>query len=93
MKIKFRNLVLALKDQLPLRRLIRNVIKGHIIGLISKRSHLNGSGNQKVKYNTKKSAMKSAEHMSKKHGVHFSNYKCIWCDGYHIGKNSDNKTI
>jgi len=29
--------------------------------------------------------------MSKKHGVHFSNYKCIFCDGYHLGKNRDNK--
>ena len=29
--------------------------------------------------------------MEKKHGVHFSVYKCAWCDGWHIGKNSENK--
>lgn len=42
-------------------------------------------------YNTKASATKAAESMSKKHGVWFSNYKCLHCDGYHIGKNRDNK--
>ena len=30
--------------------------------------------------------------MSKKHNTHFSFYKCLFCDGYHIGKNRDNKT-
>ena len=25
------------------------------------------------------------------HGTHFSTYKCLFCDGYHIGKNRDNK--
>ena len=34
---------------------------------------------------------KAAEAMGKKHGVHFSVYKCAWCDGWHIGKNSENK--
>lgn len=42
-------------------------------------------------YNTKETAIKSANAMSKKNGVYFSNYKCIFCDGYHIGKNRDNK--
>ena len=30
--------------------------------------------------------------MGKKHNTHFSYYKCLFCDGYHIGKNRDNKT-
>ncbi len=38
-------------------------------------------------YNTKKTAIKSANSMAKKKGVHFSNYKCLYCNGYHIGKN------
>lgn len=40
---------------------------------------------------TKEDALKVAAKMSAKHGVHFSAYKCLFCDGYHIGKNRDNK--
>lgn len=29
--------------------------------------------------------------MGDKYGTHFSYYKCLFCDGYHIGKNRDNK--
>ena len=42
-------------------------------------------------YNTIESARKAAESMEKKKKVHFSVYKCVFCDGYHIGKNRDNK--
>jgi hypothetical protein len=42
-------------------------------------------------YNTKASAEKAARAMTEKHGVWFSNYKCLHCDGYHVGKNRDNK--
>lgn len=42
-------------------------------------------------YNTVEGAKKAAEAMSKKRGVHFSYYKCLFCDGYHVGKNRDNK--
>ena len=40
---------------------------------------------------TRKGAWRAAEAMGKKHGVHFSVYKCAWCDGWHIGKNAQNK--
>ena len=89
--MKLRNLILAFKDQLPLSRLIRNIKKGHLIGLFSKRSHENASGKPKISYGSKASAQKAAEEMKRKRGAYFSNYKCIWCDGYHIGKNSENK--
>ena len=36
-------------------------------------------------------AQKAAEKMSHKHGVHFSVYKCLHCDGWHVGRNKDNK--
>ena len=55
------------------------------------RSHFRDNGNPKVIYNTKETATKSALKLTEKHGVWFSNYKCIWCDGYHIGKNRANK--
>ena len=49
------------------------------------------NGKLKVMYNTKESALKAAESMKKKMNKHFSVYKCIFCDGYHLGKNRDNK--
>ena len=67
-------------------------VTGYALGLFFKRSHYREDGQSKVSYNTKETALKSAEAMSKKKGVHFSTYKCIYCDGYHIGKNRDNKT-
>lgn len=42
-------------------------------------------------YNTKETAQKAADSMKKKMNKHFSVYKCIYCDGYHLGKNRDNK--
>lgn len=42
-------------------------------------------------YPTKEAALKAAEKMGNKHGVHFSVYKCLYCDGWHCGKNRENK--
>lgn len=89
--MKLRNIFLALKDQMPISRFFRNLRKGHLIGLFSKRSHENASGKPKISYGSKASATKAAAAMMKKRGAYFSNYKCVWCDGYHIGKNSENK--
>ena len=89
--MKLRNIYLALKDQLPLSRFIRNLRKGHLIGLFSKRSHENADGKTKISYGSKASAIKAAQAMTKKRGVYFSIYKCVHCDGFHIGKNSENK--
>ena len=76
---------------MPLSRFFRNLRKGHLIGLFSKRSHENADGKPKIQYGSKVSAMKAAEAMMKKRDAYFSNYKCVHCDGYHIGKNSENK--
>jgi len=89
--MKLRNIFLALKDQMPISRFFRNLRKGHLIGLFSKRSHENASGKPKISYSSKAAATKAAAAMMKKRGAYFSNYKCVWCDGYHIGKNSENK--
>ena len=62
-------------------------------GAFSINSHINQhTGKSKVMYNTFVIALKSAEAMSKKHNTHFSTYKCLFCDGYPIRKNRDNKT-
>jgi hypothetical protein len=89
--VKIRNIILALKDQGPFTRFCRNLWKGHLFGLMSKRSHFRDNGNAKVMYNTKVTAQKAADSMMKKQGKYFSNYKCLWCDGYHLGKNRENK--
>lgn len=91
--MKLNNLILALKGQLPLKRAFRNFfITGNAWGMFSKNSHINqSSGKEKGKYGSYESAKKAADKMSEKKGVHFSVYKCVFCDGYHIGKNRDNK--
>ena len=92
-KMKLKNLILALKEQGPLKRAFRNFfITGNAWGLFHINSHIRQDTQQaKVMYNTKETALKSAESMKKKRGVHFSVYKCIYCDGYHLGKNRENK--
>lgn len=87
--MKIRNLWLAFLDQGPPIRFLRNLFKGHFVGLFHINSHISrGTGKPKVVYNTKETARRSALAMSVKKGVWFSNYKCLHCDGYHIGKNS-----
>lgn len=84
----FRNTFLVIKDQMPLSRFIRNFfLTRNAWGLFYKSSHISqGTNLPKVKYNTKKSADKAALAMMRKQNVWFSNYKCLRCDGYHVGK-------
>ena len=91
--MKRKNLILALKDQLPLKRAFINFfITGNAWGLFSINSHIRfDTQKEKVMYNTRETALKAAESMGKKMGVHFSVYKCAFCDGYHLGKNRENK--
>jgi len=91
--MKIRNLLLALQDQGPFKRFVRNfIVTGHAWGLFHKNSHISqGSGKPKVEYGSKATAEKAAKKMSEKYGRYFSNYKCIHCDGYHIGRNRDNR--
>lgn len=91
-KIKISNLILGLKEQLPLNRAFKNFfITGNALGLFSIRSHQREDGKLKVMYNTKETAQKAADSMGKKMNKHFSVYKCIYCNGYHLGKNRENK--
>jgi len=89
--MKLINLYKGLMDQMPLSRFIRNLRTGNVLGLFYKRSHFREDGTSKVGYKTKETAIKVAGKMSEKKGVHFSNYKCIFCDDYHLGRNRDNK--
>lgn len=87
--MRARNFFLALRYQLPLARMFRNfVITRNAWGLFHQNSHIaQGSGKPKVMYNTLPSAVKAAASMQKKHGGTFRPYKCMFCDGFHIGKN------
>lgn len=91
--MKIKNLVLGIIDQGPLKRAFRNFfITRNAWGLFHINSHQRqDNGKLKVMYNTKVSALKASEALEKKKGVHFSVYKCIYCDGYHLGKNRENK--
>lgn len=86
--MKFRNVYLTLKDQLPWQRLIRNLVTGNIKRVFSIRAHQREDGTPKIAYSSTKSATKAANSMMKKHPSSiFKVYKCPRCDGYHIGKN------
>jgi hypothetical protein len=78
---------------MPLKRFIKNfLITRNAWGLFHVNSHINQRTlNPKVNYNTKETAVKGAISMSKKYKKHFNPYKCLHCDGYHLGKNRDNK--
>lgn len=91
--MKLKNLLSALKFQLPLRRFFRNfVITRNAWGLFHKNSHINQStGKLKVSYPTLISALKAQDSMQRKHGRPFSVYKCIYCDGFHIGGNRNSR--
>ncbi len=94
--MKLKNLYLALKEQLPLKRFLRNFfVTGNAWGMFSKASHEKQVNEHtvrlKVIYNSKESALKAAQAMSKKTGGYFSAYKCVFCDGWHIGKNRNTK--
>ena len=91
--MKLKNIIRALWEQGPPRRAFRNFfVTGNAWGLLHVNSHMRqDTGKLKVMYNTKKSAQKAADSMKRKQGKHFSVYKCMYCDGYHLGKNRDNK--
>lgn len=92
-KIKWRNFRIWFADQVKRKVWFRNFfITRNAWGAFSINSHINQhTEKEKVCYNTVEGAKKAADSMSKKRNAHFSYYKCLFCDGYHIGKNRDNK--
>lgn len=93
MKVKIKNIILALYEQGPIKRAYHNfIVTRNAWGMFYISSHQRqDNGKLKVMYNTKESAQKAADSMKKKMNKHFSVYKCVFCDGYHLGKNRDNK--
>lgn len=94
MKLRLRkNIIPWLRDQLSRPLWFRNFfITRNAWAAFSVNSHIRKSnGEPKVAYPTKDAALKAAEKMGSKYGVHFSVYKCLYCDGWHCGKNRENK--
>lgn len=91
--MKTKNFILAAWNQLTRKGAWRNIFVTHnAFGIFSQHSHISRrTGKQKIAYPSKTVVEKAAGAMGKKHGVHFSVYKCAWCDGWHIGKNRENK--
>ena len=91
--MSFKNCISAIWNQLTRKGAWRNIFVTHnAFGIFCEYSHISRrSGEPKIPYPNKKVALRAAEAMGKKHGVHFSVYKCAWCDGWHIGKNAQNK--
>ena len=92
-RITLKNFCIWAWDQIKRKRFFYNMfISRNAWGAFSINSHMNQhTGEPKITYHTKKTACKCAEKMSVKRNAHFSYYKCLYCDGYHIGKNRDNK--
>lgn len=94
-KIKLRNVWIWLKELHQRGTLFRAFfITRNAFGSFHINSHISQStGLPKVCYNHESSAKKSAEAMTKKKGEYFSYYKCLFCNGYHIGKPMNRKPI
>lgn len=82
-----KNIFLALKGQLPWKRFFRSFfLTGNGWGLFSIHSHLNKrTGRPKIRYDSLEAAQRAAADLRCKFGGCISAYKCIYCDGYHIG--------
>ena len=88
-KISFKNSILAIWNQLTSETFLSHIMPLEYSASIA--IFLVVAEPPKIPYPNKKVALRAAEAMGKKHGVHFSIYKCAWCDGWHIGKNAQNK--
>ena len=88
-----RNLILAIYDQLIRPKALRHIFITHnAFGIFSRYSHIaRQSRKPKIAYPSREAASQAATAMERKYGVHYSVYKCAWCDGWHIGKNRQNK--
>lgn len=56
-----------------------------VLGLLSKRSHLNSKGNPKQQFDTRDAANKAALHMGKHTGREYDVYRCLRCRKFHFG--------
>ncbi len=89
-KIKYSELLIWLKDQLSHPR---TLFKRKSWGVFSEYSHIRRSDRRpKIASHSKHKALEVAKSMTEKYGGEYSIYKCLYCNGWHIAKES-NQTI
>lgn len=86
--MKIKNIFLWLREKLSDPHFFRNLFSYRKMwGAFSIYSHKRRSdGKPNISYSSHKKAVKAAESMSRKYGVPFIAYKCLFCDGWHIAK-------
>ena len=88
-----KNLILAVFNQLTRPNAFRNIfVTRNAFGIFSIYSHVSRrTGMPKVAYLSMHDALSAADLMCREYGAHYSVYKCAWCNGWHIGKNTQNR--
>ena len=89
--MKIKNIFLWLREKLSDPHFFRNLFSYRKMwGAFSIYSHQRRSdGKPNISYSSRKKAVKAAESMSRKYGVPFIAYKCLFCDGWHIAKEAE----
>ena len=92
-KIRLRYLWTWLADQLGQPGWFRRFfVKGNAWGAFSIYSHIQKSdGKPKIQFPLQAQAQKNANKLSEGIGVPFTLYKCLFCDGWHVAKDSSAK--
>lgn len=52
----------------------------------NERMHLNWDGTSKRRYHTRSEARAAAKRLRRETGRIYKPYKCLFCDGYHFGR-------
>lgn len=91
--MNLKNFFKAIIFQLKKTNAFKNIFITHnAFGIFSINSHINQHTKlPKISYSTIEKAIKASQKMSEKKNCHFSVYKCAYCNGYHIGRNKENK--
>lgn len=89
--MKIKNVFLWLREKLSAPHFFRNLFSYRKMwGAFSIYSHQRRSdGKPNISYSSHKKAVKAAESMSRKYGVPFIAYKCLFCDGWHVAKDAE----
>lgn len=89
-EIRYRNLKIWFTELLERQNVWKQLFDYRMVwGAFSIHSHLRRSdGKPNITFSTRKKAVKAATDMQLKYGVPFSAYKCLYCDGWHVGKRS-----
>lgn len=94
-RIKYNNLKIWWTELLERGDFWRQLLNYRMTwGAFSIYSHQRRSdGKVNIIYSTRKKAFKAATNMQLKYGCSFSAYKCLFCDGWHVGKCKSSKIV